>query len=223
MVLGSSMNICILTANLGDFDTPVDPVEQKLPEDTHLRFHRFTDEDFPPIADLPPRFQYRIPKMFGWQLEPDYDIYIWLDGSFSFTHDYCVEWFLEQLGDADIALFRHPWRKTMQEEADHIEEYLRKEDKYLTPRYRNGLHKEQLADIQSDKSYVDDVLFTSTAFIYRNTEPVHDAMRMWWLHTSRYYTVDQIALPYAVRNLTVNMIVENQYKIPYLTMVSEHR
>lgn len=216
------MNICVLTANLGGFDTPVDPVEQELPEDTHLRFHRFTYENFPPIADLPPRFQYRIPKMFGWQLVPGFDVYIWLDGSFSFTRADCVEWFLEQLGDADIALFKHPWRNSMFEEVKHVEDYLEKGDKYITPRYKGGLHKEQLADIYSDETYRDDKLFTSTAFIYRNTEPVHDMLRMWWLHTSRYFTVDQIALPYVARNLRVQIIEENQYKIPYLTLVSKH-
>lgn len=209
----------ILTANLGNFDTPVDPVKQNTP----ASFCRFNDENFPPIAGLTPRLQYRIPKMFGWQMVPGYDVYIWLDGSFSFTREDSVEWFLEQLGDADMALFKHPWRKTIKEETDHIEEYLKKEDKYITPRYKNGLHKEQYADILLDKDYVDDHLFTSTAFIYRDSERVRDALRMWWLHTSRYFTVDQIALPYVTRDLTVNMILENQYKIPYLELVSKHK
>ena len=160
--------------------------------------------------------------MFGWQMLPGYDIYIWLDGSFSFTQEDCVEWFLEQLGDADMALFRHPWRKTIKEETDHIEEYLAKGDKYLTPRYKNGLHKEQYVDIMSDSSFKDEVLFTSTAFVYRDNEKVRNAMRLWWLHTSRYFTVDQIALPYVTKDLDINMILENQYKIPYLAHVSKH-
>lgn len=213
------MKTIILTANLGNFDIPVDPAKQNTPSE----FCRFTDENFPPIAGLTPRLQYRIPKMFGWQMLPGYDIYIWLDGSFSFTREDSVEWFLEQLGDDDMALFRHPWRKTIKEETDHIEEYLKKGDKYITPRYKNGLHKEQYADIMSDPNFKDEFLFTSTAFIYRDSEKVRDAMRLWWLHTSRYFTVDQIALPYVTKDLDINMILENQYKIPYLTMVSKHK
>lgn len=212
------MKIAVLTAVLNSFDTPVDPVKQNTP----AQFCRFTDENFPPIAGLTPRLQYRIPKMFGWQMLPGYDVYIWLDGSFSFTREDCVEWFLEQLGGADMALFKHPWRKTIKEETDHIEEYLKKEDKYITPRYKNGLHKEQYADIMSDPDFKDEVLFASTAFVYRDTEEVRNAMRTWWLHTSRYFTVDQIALPYATKDLSINMILENQYKVPYLTHVSKH-
>lgn len=217
------MKIAILTANLNSFDKVVEPIAQDLPNGIEIVYHCFDDSNFPPITGLTPRFQYRIPKLFGWQMFPGYDIYIWLDGSFSFTRDDCASWFLKQLGDADIALFKHPWRSTAAEEANHIEEYLAKEDKYITPRYKNGLHKEQLAQIQADETYTDDHLFTSTAFIYRNSDEVTLALAEWWLHQSRYYTVDQIALPYAVRNLIVSEIPDNQYKIPYLTLVSEHK
>lgn len=218
------MKVAILTANLGDFDKPVDPVTQVV-KNAHVDFHRFTDEDFPPITGLTPRLQYRIPKMFGWQMFPGYDYYLWLDGSMSFTRHDSAEWFLDQLGDADMALFKHPWRGTMQEETDHIEEKLEKNDKYITPRYKNGLHKEQFADCLLDPDFVDDRLYTSTAFIYRDSEKVRDALRLWWLHTSRYFTVDQIALPYVAwkQGLNVNTIPDNQYEIPYLTLVSKHK
>src|ERR1017187_5265848 len=161
-------SVAVLTAVLGGFYTPVDPVPQvtRIPYD----FHRFTDEDFPPITGLTPRFQYRIPKMFGWQMFPSFDYYIWIDGSVSLVREDSVNWFLDQLGDADMALFKHPWRKTIKEEVDFLEERLTRPqgDKYLTPRYKNGLHKEQYADMLLDEDYIDDKLFASTAFIYRD-------------------------------------------------------
>ena len=120
------MKVAILSANLGNFDTPIDPVKQDLPEGVEIAFHRFTDEDFPPITGLTPRFQYRIPKMFGWQMFPGYDIYIWLDASMSLQRSDSVKWLLDQLGEADVAFFKHPWRKTIKEEVNHIEEYLKK-------------------------------------------------------------------------------------------------
>lgn len=215
------MRVAILTAILGDFDTPVDPVQQKI--DGEVVFHRFTDKDFPPIASMDPRFQYRIPKMFGWEMFPGYDYYIWLDGSFSFDRWDSAQWFLDQIGDAEAAFFKHPWRNTAQEETDHIEEYLQKGDKYITPRYRNGLHKEQMAKILFDQGYIDDKLYTSTAFIYKNNAKVHQSFKTWWQHTSRYFTVDQIALPYVTRFLKVNVINQNQYKCKYLKLVSEHK
>lgn len=212
------MKRAILSANLGSFDKPVEPVAQNV----DFTYHCFTDKDFPPITGLTPRFQYRIPKLFGWQMFPGYDIYLWLDASMSLTREDSLQWFLNKLGDADMALFKHPWRNSIKEESDHIEEYLSKEDKYLTPRYKNGLHKEQLADIQKDKDYVDDKLFASTAFIYRDSEDVRDVLRMWWLHQSRYYTCDQLALPYVARGVTVNTIEDNLFKSKFITLVSKH-
>lgn len=218
------MSVAVLTCILGGFDEPVDPVPQvtQMP----YKFHRFTDKDFPPIAGLTPRFQYRIPKMFGWQMYPSFDYYIWLDGSVSLIRKDSVNWFLDQLGDADIALFKHPHgRSTIKEEVDYIEERLNRPggDKYLTPRYGNGLHKEQYADIMLDPDYIDSRLFASTAFIYRDSERVRDMMRLWFLHQARYWTVDQIILPYLVKDLNVKVIETNPFSGKYVSLVSEHK
>src|SRR3989338_9885989 len=102
------MRIAVLQANLGDFDTPVKPVSQSIP----FTFHRWTDKNFPPITGLTSRMQYRIPKTHGWQMLPGYDYYIWLDGSVSFTRDDSIKYYLDQIGDNDIALFKHPQRQT---------------------------------------------------------------------------------------------------------------
>lgn len=208
--------LAILTANLGSFDTIKEPV----PQNCEYNYHCFDDSNYPPITGLTPRFQYRIPKIFGWQLFPDYDCYLWLDGAWSFTRPDCAEWFLEQLGDGDMAFFKHPTRKTVREEVAHIEEYLNKGDKYLTPRYKNGLHKEQLENMPH---YFDDRLYASTAFIYKNTREVREAMTQWWLNQSRYFTCDQVSLPYAVRDLDVRILDAHIYKTPYLTEVSKHK
>ena len=217
--------ISILTANLGNFDIPVDCVPQVLPSGWEEVFYRFTDTNFPPITGLTPRLQYRIPKLFGWEMFPGYDYYFWLDGSFSLQRPDALVWFLDQLKDADILLFKHPWRKTIKEETDHITTKLAQNSRYIVPRYKNGLHKEQYAECMSDPGFKDDRLYASTVFMYVNTKRVQEAMKMWWYHQSRYYTVDQIALPYILfkSGLRVNMIDENQYKCPYLTMVSAHK
>lgn len=219
------MKIAILTANFGNFDTPVNPVSQALSQEIDIEFHRFTDEDFPPITGLTSRLQYRIPKLFGWEMFPGADIYLWHDSSMSLQHEDSVKWFLEQLGDKDMAVFKHPWRKTAKEETDHIEEYLNKGNAYISSRYKNGLHKEQYREISKDISYVDDKLYTSTAFIYRNTRKVQDAMKLWWYYQSRYFTCDQIVLPYVIHKagLDINVIQENQFKSPYISLVSHHK
>jgi hypothetical protein len=218
------MKLAILSANLGNFDKVVEPVEQLLPEGIDsISYHCFTDSDFPPITGLTSRFQYRIPKFFGWQMYEGYDYYIWLDGSLSFTQEDGAKWFMEQLKNADIAVFKHPWRKTIKEEADHIEDHLQQGKPYITARYKNGLHKEQLKDIQLDKYYEDDHLYASTAFIYRDSEEVRDAFRLCWLHQSRYWTVDQLAFTYSLKDLAVNVINENVFKGSHVTHVSKHK
>lgn len=226
MDVGKTMKIAVLTANLGDFDTPIDPVSQDLPCGVEkIDFHRFTDNNFPPVTGLTPRLQYRIPKLFGWQMFPNYDMYLWIDGSMSFTHPGSVKWFLEKLGENDIALFKHPWRNSIKEETELIEEKLKKKKAYITSRYKNGLHKEQMDVCLSDPDFKDTILYTSTAFLYRNNQKVQNAMKLWWYYQSRYFTCDQIVLPYVTfkNDLKVGVINEDQYHIPYLTMVSKHK
>ena len=222
----ANQEIAILSCILGGFDTPVDPVKQSIP----IKFHRWTDENFPPIRGLTPRLQYRIPKMFGWQMLPGHSVYIWLDGAFSFTRKDSAKWFVDQLGHGDIALFRHPWRKTIKEEVEHIDDYLnrRKGTKrgqdYLIARYKNGLHKEQYNDILLDRDYVDDILYASTAFIYKDNDKTREFFKEWFLLQARYFTCDQVVLPWLVwkHDLDVNVIEENQYKLKHLTEVSKH-
>lgn len=221
--------VAVLTAILGNFDTPVDPVVQDGISDVETTFHRFTDEDFPPITGLTPRFQYRIPKYFGWQMFPGHDTYIWLDGSVSLVRHDSLKWLLDQLGDADMAVFKHPYRQTIQEETDHLETYLNRSQgtsrgqDYLTARYKNGLHKEQLEDIKLDTGYTDDHLYASTSFIYRDSEAVRDALRLCFLHQARYYTCDQLAFTYALKGLQINIIDANPFKGEYVREVSKHK
>jgi len=225
------MRIGILTANLGKFDEDFDMVKQNLPKDTEVIFHRWTDSNFPPITGLTPRFQYRIPKLFGWQmflkqeLFEEIDIFVWLDGSMSFQHPDSIKWLLEQFTYGyDMLFFEHPWRKTIKEEVEHIEEKLQENSKYLTSRYKNGLHKECYAEIMKDEEFADNRLFASTMFAYANTLKVREALKDWWWWQSRFYSCDQIPLPYVLwkNKIKVKTIKENVFEYKYLTLSSKH-
>ena len=199
------MKIAVLTANVGNFEKPVTYVPQTM----EYHFYEFNDLNFPRRnCSMTPRLQARIPKMFGWQMAPGYDVYIWVDSSYSLQNKNSVKWFMDQLGDFDIALFKHPTRGTIKQEAEHIHDQLEKGCPYITPRYENELLSEQLKAIYSDLNYSDSLLFASTAFIYRNIEKVRNMLKEWWYHTSRFHSVDQLALPYVVwqYKLKVKMI-----------------
>jgi hypothetical protein len=215
------MKVAILTASLGGFDRVQQPKEQTVACDWHC----FTDEDFPPIVGLSPRLQYRIPKTHGWQMKPGYDFYIWLDGSVTLPREDCVQWYLDQLGDThDIVIFKHPDRSTARQEADYIERLLQKEHPYITPRYKGGLHEDQMREIEAT-DYVDDRLYASTMFVYRNSPAVQEMLKEWLYTSVRYFTCDQVALPHLLwkYKLRVKELDMNPFKNPYLTVASRHK
>lgn len=217
------MKILIASANLGNFDTSVDPVAQDLPKGVEVTYFRWTDDTFPPITGLTPRLQYRIPKLFAWDMMSGYDYYLWLDGGMSLQRRDSIKWFLDKIEANDLLLFKHPWRSTIKEEVDHIEEKLQENNPYIVSRYKNGLHKQQYEMILR-RAYTDDRLYASTAFMYKNTPLVRIMLQDWWYYQSRYWTCDQVVLPYLVKRsgVTVSEIKDNLFKSEYISLVSKH-
>lgn len=209
--------LAVLTCILGGFDKPVDPA----PQDMEIFFHRFTDEDFPPIAAWDPRLQYRIPKTHGWEMMPNHDLYIWLDGAVTLTQDDSASWYHQHLGDGDIAFFAHPNRKWIVDEVKHIDDHLKANKPYITARYKNGLHWEQFAHYDNILA----PLYASPAFIYRNTPKVQAALKDWWYYGSRYYTCDQVNLTYALQKhkLDVRTLPGTVFKSPHARLISKHK
>jgi hypothetical protein len=210
------MKICLLTANLGGFEN----VKEHVPQSIEYDLHRFTDENFPPRScTLTPRMQARLAKMFGWQMVPGYDIYIWVDSSCIFPHPDSLKWFIEQLDGYDLVTFKHPDRNTIKQEADYLNKRILMGCSYITPRYKNELTEAQLTEIFEDKDYVDDKLYASTVMVYRPSDQVRKMMKEWWYHTSRYHSDEQLSLPYVTRNLKVRVIPERYSSMKYLTHV----
>jgi hypothetical protein len=218
------IKIGVLTANLGNFDVNVDNKKQNLREDVEMTFHRWDDKNFPPCAGLTPRMQYRIPKMFGWQMFPGYDYYLWMDGSFTMQHPNSLMYFFDWCKDHDVVVFKHPHRNSIKEEVTYIEWKLSLRNLYISKRYQNGFHKEQLEVIEADKDYKDDKLYTSTVFFYRNTLKVQQALCFWWYHSSRFFTCDQVVEPYAFwkLGLKVQVLKTHQYHNRFVKLTSPH-
>lgn len=212
------MKVAIITANLGNYDPSVDPVEQDIP----MVFRRITDKDFPLRSkSMTPRLQARIVKMHMWQFLPDHDYYLWVDSSCTLPRSDSLKWFLDQLGTKNIAVFKHPHRNTIQEEADYLKgriefEKAGKKPLYILPRYENELIDEQLAEVDPSQE-----LYAPTAFIFKDSPPVRHAMKQWWYHTSRYHSIDKLSFPHvlAQAGLAVKVIPDNYLKIPYLQYV----
>lgn len=209
------MRTILHSANLGDFDSPHPHAPQDLP---NLDFHLFTDNNFPPRSrSLSPRLQARIPKMFGYDLLPDYDRYIWLDSSFRLCHQKSARALVDGLEHADFTFYAHPRRSSIQEEADHIQRRIELGSRYLTDRYKGEDIEGQLAAV-SDPDYTDDVLYASMVFAYRPTPRVRHLLTSWWVHTSRFHSVDQLALPYLLwfHGCSVSVLRGDPYHSPWI-------
>jgi len=210
--------LLIYTANLDSFDRRQDNEEQLLPEGIEaIEYWRCTDQDFPPRYNaMTPRLQARLVKMLGWQMKPGFDIYLWIDSSCRLSREDSASWFVEQLGNKDVAVFAHNKRQTVQQEADYLKDRLQLEQSgnkqpYVLSRYQNE-------DIDGQLSVVDPSarLYASTAFIYRNSPIVLSALKEWWYHTSRFHSIDQLSLPHAIKGVSHNVIEQDYLKCPYL-------
>lgn len=208
------LSVAVITANLGNFDKRIDPVPQSMPFD----FYRFTDETYKPRASaMTPRLQSRLVMMFGWEMiEKAYDAYVWVDASCTLQNPDSVKWFVQQLEGVEIALFEHPNRKTVQEEADYIQHRLDIDCPYITPRYQNEDIWGQMKQVNPN-----DPLLIGTAFAYRNTYNVRLFMKEWWFHTSRYHMEAQMAQYHALKqsNASHRILRGSYFKHDYVAYV----
>ena len=209
--------IAVVTANLGSFDTQKPHVAQSVDCD----YFNVLDKDFPPrLNSMTPRLQARIVKTHMWQFAPGYDYYLWVDSSCRLADVDSVKWFMERLGDKDIAVFKHPHRETVADEANYLKLRLGIGCPYITPRYENELIDEQLDEVN-----VGEELFASTAFIYKLSPKIKKTMRDWWYHISRYHSIDQLSLPHCLieNECSVEVIEDNYLKVKALEYVRQRR
>jgi hypothetical protein len=210
--------LCIISANLGGYDPPSEWAKQAAPEGWEVEINRLTDFDFPPRPlAMTSRLQAGIPKMFGWQMFPGADAYLWVDASRRLVRTDFAAWMLAQLGEAELAIFRHPQRASVAAEYEFVRGKMAAGNRYLNRRYAGEWLEEQMAAIRADRSFCDRALYASTSFIYRATPSVCAACRDWWHHKSRYLLHDQLALPYVLWRNEVKVVAIDAdiYDLPY--------
>lgn len=198
--------IATIQASLGGMDNQVTHTPQTLPHDHFL----FTDTELPPRFH--PRLQAKIPKMFAWQLKPNYEFYLWLDGNISLNHSQTLQYFYDQIQGNDIVVIRHHRRPNIRQEVRYLRKGLREQSRYLVNRYNNESWKEQYELIQADKEFVDDLLVIGGIFMYRNTPQVQQMMKEWWYQVSRYCVQDQISFPYVLKKSGIKIkVLDHDY------------
>lgn len=221
------MKVAVISANLGQggYDQPAPWPELIAPDGVEISVIRLTDETFPPrLLAMTSRLLCGEPKMFGWDLFPGFDVYLWIDASCRPTPT-AVEWFMSRLGKREMAVFQHPDRRTIRDEYDFVVERMKRPgETYLTSRYKGERFDELFVWLSrqwDEDGYQDAHLYASTAFIYRPTPNVKRMMADWWLTKTRWSLHDQIAWPYLIwkRGIYVNVIPDNYLKCPALEFV----
>lgn len=213
------MRVAILSANLGHYDRYIPWPALEVPRGSTVDVYRFTDENFPPRPlAMTSRLQVGLVKMFPWDSAPGATHYLWIDGSCT-PRAHAVAWFLERLGNAEIAVFRHPDRRTIREEVMFmLDRMARPGETYLNARYK-GERIAELYDAIRNSDYTDDALYASTAFLCRPTIRVTRAFEAWWLSKTKFCLHDQIAWPWILKmhGVDVRVIEEHYLKCEALT------
>jgi hypothetical protein len=163
------------TASVGDYP-PTSPV------------HCFGEEGWfqRPVMEAK---RYKIlPHLFF----PRDDVTIWLDSNIRLKAD-VGEVVAALLGDADIAAFQHPYRKSVWKEFDTLAD----DPRFAIPYLQRQL-KAQRAEYRVEGLPAGTPLFECNVLIRRNNERVNRLMDAWWAQICRWQWRDQVSFPYVL-------------------------
>ena len=202
------MKTAIVSVSFNNFDN------NHLWETQDADIFRYTEDNFPLRRSMTPHMQSKIPKMFGWQMNPGYDFYIYVDACYKLFTGFTT-WLLSELEEMDVVVFPHPKRKTIAQEYQYLKVT---HSSYDLQRYDKELLEEQYKVISDDKEYVDDLLLHAAIFAYRNNEMTKKMLKKWWYYVSRYHLCDQLSFPYVLKESNCAYKVINK-KIKEVTYV----
>ena len=172
------MKTIVYTAIYGDYDdVKVQPVEVKLfTEATH------------PRKELHPRMKAKYFKCNSHKL--DCDVSIWIDGSAVIRTPDFVQWCLDQLGDGDIALIKHPDRDCIYDEANFCQ---------FMPKYQGVPVLGQVEEYRKQGYPAHNGLWACGLLIRRHNDKVKRFNKLWWEHNKKYTYQDQLSFPVCAR------------------------
>ena len=160
------------------------------------------------LLAMHPRLKGKIPKMLEWISEPDYDFYIWVDSKFTLNNG-IIETLINQLGDAELGIFNHSHRNSIQSELEYVNLLISQGNEYLQKRYIGEDMNKQVSEYLSDKTFVDDKLFAAGCFIYSSKlveNKDYNLLKEWFFHNNLYSIQDQLSLPYLLHKFKTKYI-----------------
>jgi hypothetical protein len=210
------MSATVYTAIFGGFDE----LHQPVPQNEDCEFICFTDSKMParvglwrvirvrPQPDMSPRMQAKRFKLLSHRIFPRgrlavryapfsrrrrLDLSIWIDASRRIKSPAFAADMRANLGDGEWAMFIHPWRDCIYEEAIASLEL---------PKYQGMPIMEQV-DAYRPVVPPHSGLFGCTVIVRREpaAERVIRANQLWWEENVKWTAQDQLSLPYVLRKV----------------------
>lgn len=122
----------------------------------------------------------------------DADVSIWVDGNISLRvpPQTIID---DMLGDADMALFRHPYRRTVWDEFATLKDDPRFAIPYLQRQLKGQRDAYLVAGLPTDA-----VPYECNFLVRRNNARVNRLMESWWSQICRWQWRDQVSLPFVL-------------------------
>jgi hypothetical protein len=135
-------------------------------------------------------------KMLAHCTTPEFDAYVWLDGSMRITQPELVDELVAYLGDHDAAFYVHPDRDCAYDEADYCIQEIKRGNAYLKRRYNPEHLALQTAHYREVGMPAHTGLHCGGLFIRRNNERANVLCQCWHDQLA-WSTQDQVGLAYA--------------------------
>jgi hypothetical protein len=189
------MRILLTTASFG---TPLRSYWELQQSERHdICYRRYNDVNFP-FRDysLTPVLKSKFVKMLAHEMNPGYDLYVWMDATFSLYRTDAADAFAAEIRNAEIALYRHDARSSIMTEARQIGQFIGEGFRRMVRRAGDEPVMEQAQHYCSDEAFADDSLYNGGIIVYRpSAAPL---MRDWYGEVCRWSVRDQISLPYVI-------------------------
>ncbi len=189
----------ILTANLGGKDNLIDPpkkfnncdyiaiVDKKYNINIWEQFGCF---DFSNIDTFKPRRNAKLYKVLTTLIFPQYEYIIWQDANHQLKVD--PEEILNEYGDFDLLLFKHPHRNCCYKEMEIIAERLLDNPQNIPQQY--NYYTEQGMPREFG-------LYEMTCFFKKNNSNITTLELMWWEQICKFSSRDQCSFTYCLWKL----------------------
>jgi hypothetical protein len=124
------------------------------------------------------------------------DVSIWIDGSATIKVPNFEQWCLEQLGDGDIALIKHPERDCIYDEANYCQ---------FMAKYAGVPVMEQVMEYAKQGYPQHDGLWACGLLIRRHNDKVKRFNKLWWEHNKKYTYQDQLSFPVCAKEVGLDI------------------